>query len=148
MPGDFTTAAQPARASRPPASVASTGPSTSRTPPGGGGRSSTGTAVARSVASLARVARPSTPRPHTPTRAPARSDQQIFGRVRIGDVVRSERPPQAGDLGVGGGQGQVTEALVERPQHGRPGPVRAPGGQHDRGPALADVADALPRLGV
>ena len=97
MPGDFTTTSQCISAASPLSPVANTGsPDTSP----GGGWSSTRTGSTPRVSSRAILAVPSTPRPQTPTRAPRRSDQQIFGRIAIRDEVLADGREQLG----GGGQ--------------------------------------------
>src|SRR5580700_5170363 len=111
IPGVFTTTSHRARASQPPEEVASTGmPADSA-----GGRSSATTGVAPMASSFRRLAPPSTPRPHTPTVAPARSDQEILGREVIGDVMGIVGREQGGDLGgadPGEGLGQALEQRV------------------------------------
>src|SRR4051794_16700670 len=83
MPGDLMTTSQAASRSRPPSTVATTSAVA--------GLSSTRTAGATpSVASLRKLAWPSTPRPQTPTRRPARSDQEIVGGIRRFDEVAAE----------------------------------------------------------
>src|SRR5262245_5615063 len=115
MPGLLTTTSQAARASSPPPPVARTG----RPPvPPAGGLSSTSTGSAPSASSLRRFACPSTPRPHTPARAPRRSDQEIVGRIRIRDPVLADRAEQGFDGGlVGRGEfnGQRLQERGARP---------------------------------
>src|SRR5580704_1318655 len=108
------------------------------------GRSSAMTGVAPMASSFRRLAPPSTPRPHTPTVAPARSDQEILGREVIGDVMGIVGREQGGDLGgadPGEGLGQALEQCVVAA-------VAPPGGQRGGGPALAHLAHALEGLGV
>src|SRR5262245_805664 len=141
MPGVLITTSQRVRASSPSPPVACTGrPST----PPSGGRSSTSTGSTPSASSLRMEARPSTPSPHTPTVRPRRSDQEIAGRVGIGDAVVAHGVAERLD-GVGGRQ-PVAELLDEGGEDGRSGPVGTGGGERDGGPALVDLADALPRL--
>src|ERR1700735_5180152 len=91
MPGALTNTSQGSRAARPLSAVAKTGrPSTSRP----GGRSSTSTGSTPIISSRATLAVPSMPRPQTPTRAPRRSDQQIFGRIAVRDEVLADRQQQ------------------------------------------------------
>src|SRR5215470_4866508 len=136
MPGVLTTTSHAARASSPPPPVASTG-----RPPGrsAGGWSSTSTGSTPSAASLRRFACPSTPRPHTPARAPRRSDQEIVGRIRIRDPVLADRAEQGVDGRLVGGR-ELRGQLV---QEGGARPVGPPGREHGGGPALADLAHAL-----
>src|ERR1039458_892523 len=96
MPGVLTTTSQRESASHPPAAVERIG-----SPPASPwlGWSSGITGAARIAKSLRRLAPPSTPRPHTPTEAPARSDQQILGREVIGDVVGVVGREQPSDVG-------------------------------------------------
>src|ERR1039458_3420153 len=95
MPGVLTTTSQCESASHPPPAVERTArPPTSPC----WGRSSAITRLEPIANSLRRLAPPSTPRPQTPTEAPARSDQQILGREVIGDVVRVMGCEQSGDL--------------------------------------------------
>ena len=87
--------------------------------------------------------RPSTPTPQTPTREERRSDQEILGLEDIGDVVGAHRLEVRPGVPVheGGGFGG-------QPGEGRgAGTIRACGGEHRGGPALAGLAHALPRLG-
>src|ERR1051326_3972112 len=114
MPGALITTSHLARASRPPCAVGSTAASVTTLAragevtgaagvPGaggviwvGGGLSSTRTAgVIPSAASLRRFAWPSTPAgPHTPTRRPGRSAQEIVGRIALRDEVSADRREQ------------------------------------------------------
>src|SRR5262245_17002952 len=144
MPGAFTTTSHRARASRPPVPVATTG-RPSGPSPSGGGRSSASTGSTPSAASLRTLARPSTPSPHTPTAWPARSAQEIGGGVGIGDEVGAGRPEQRIDR-LRRGQA-IAQPLDQGAEHRRVRPVGPLGGQDHGGPALVDVADALPRLG-
>src|SRR5690349_6816278 len=130
MPGDLTITSQRASAASPPPPVASTGCPATRA---AGGRSSTSTGVTPSVASLPRLARPSTPRPHTPTDRPRSSDQEIVGRISIRDEVRAERAEQR--VGRGELAGQAVEFTGQRLEQPGLGPVRALGGQRRGGPA-------------
>src|SRR6202167_4851998 len=158
-PGVFTTTSQPSRAASPPSSVASTRrPSVSAF---AGGWSSTSTGSTPSASSLRRLAWPSRPRPHRPTLAPARSDQESFGRAAVIGIR-----PDARSSVPGGDEG-----LADRRKHGRyvrvrwrirPAchlagqfaqqavtcPVGAARGEQHRGAALVDLADALERLGA
>src|SRR6185437_14823515 len=142
MPGDFTTTSQCLSAASPLLAVANTWrPSTSP----GGGRSSTSTGSTPSVRSRARLATPSTPRPQTPTRAPRRSDQQILGRIAVRDEVVADRPEQLGGIGQVGQAGELGGKLL---QQAGAGAVRPPRREQHGSAALADLADALPGLGV
>src|SRR5262249_8234417 len=139
MPGVLITTSQAVSAASPPSPVASTG-----RPPGPsvGGWSSTSTGSARGVAGLRRLACPSPPGPHPPAWTPFRSDQQIIGRIGIRDPVvagRGEPRPDGGLVGRGELGGQRLQERGTRP-------VRPPGRQHRRRPALADLAHALERL--
>src|SRR5207248_936696 len=107
-----------------------------------GGWSSTSTGYAPSASSWRRFACPSTPRPHTPARAPRRSDQEIVGRIRIRDPVLADRAEQGFDGGLAGRGELGGQRLQER--GGRP--VRPPRREHRRRQALADLALALERL--
>src|SRR3954470_10910323 len=136
MPGDLMTTSQSASFSSPPSAVATTSSA--------GGLSSTRTAGGTpSVASLRRLAWPSTPRPQTPTRRPARSDQLIVGGIRgfdevapepVHQRVRRRRLARLQHLGAQDVEQRVARAVV------------ALGGHEDGGAALADVPDALERL--
>src|ERR1700685_606328 len=149
MPGDLITTSQLASAARPPPDVASTGrPST----PPAGGWSSTSTGWRPREMSAARLARPSTPRPHRPTWPPAspprswpagparRSDQEIVGRISIGDEMAAERAEQ---LGRGGQLGQAVQFRGQHLEQLAAGPVGPLRGEQRRGPALTDLAHAL-----
>src|SRR4051794_17907001 len=137
MPGDLMTTSQAASRSRPPSTVATTSPVA--------GLSSTRTAGwTPSVASLRRLADPSTPRPQTPTRRPARSDQEIVGGIRPLDEVLPEPAHQGTGLRHGaGGQDLLAEGRQQRVARAV-GPLA---GQQHRRPALPLVADALEGLG-
>src|SRR5215470_17783909 len=139
MPGVLITTSQVVSAASPPSPVASTG----RPPgPSAGGWSSTSTGPVPSVASLRRLACPSTPRPHTPAWTPFRSDQQIIGRIGIRDPVLADRAEQGFDGGLVGRGELRGQRLQERGAR----PVRPPGREDRRRPALADLAHALERL--
>src|SRR5690606_34683388 len=141
MPGVLTTTSQAASASSPPSPVART--CRPPTPPAGG--SSSTSAGSTPMASSRRTAAwPAAPSPQAPTRRPGRSAQRSAGGVGIGDEVLADGDEQGGDV-VGPGQA-VAELVGQRPQHGRPGPVLPLDGERDGGPALADLADALPGL--
>jgi hypothetical protein len=93
---------------------------------------------------LRRLAWPSRPRPQTPTRAPDRSDQESFSR----DEVLADRPQHGGGVRRGRRVRPPGDLGSQFPQQAGAGPVIAPRGQQHRGPALADLADALERLGA
>src|SRR5579875_2184138 len=141
MPGDLTTTSQPARASRPPASLRSTSsPSTGPASP-----SSTSTrGSAPSDRSFLMLARPSTRAPHTPTVRPRRSGQESRGRIPLRGVGGPERGQEP--LHVRGGEraGRRGQAGQQRVAPA----VVACGREGGGGPALGDVADALERLEV
>src|SRR5580692_3334365 len=152
MPGDLITTAQPARAARPPPEVASTGRPSA---PPSGGRSSTSTGSRPRAMTVRRLARPSTPRPHTPTwpRAsgprswPAgwarRSDQEIVGRIGIRDEVVAERAEQ---LSRGGQRRQAVQLRGQYLEQLGAGPVGPLRGEQRRSPAFTDLTHALERF--
>src|ERR1700733_49868 len=153
MPGDLITTSQAARAARPPPEVGSTGRPSA---PPAGGQSSTSPGSRPREMSVRRLARPSTPRPHTPTwprasappgwppRASARrSDQEIVGRIGIRDEVVAERAEQLGRGGQPRQAVQLRGQYLEQLAAGPVGPLR---GEQRRSPALADLAHALERL--
>src|SRR3954468_17847687 len=135
MPGDLTTTSQPASSSRPPDPVARTSSVA--------GRSSTITCGGTpSAASFRMFARPSTPRPQTPTVRSRRSDQEIVGGIRRFDEVLAHR----GEVPIGRSRrGRLLGAQLR--QDGIAGSVGAAGRPPQRDPALADVPHALERLG-
>src|ERR1700733_2408040 len=121
MPGALTTTSQCSRAARPLSAVAKTGrPSTSC----GGGGSSTSTGSTPIMSSRARLAVPSTPRPQTPTRAPRRSDQQIFGRITVRDEVLAYRQQQLRGILQIRQAGDLEGELLEQAGSGAVGPLR------------------------
>ena len=140
-------------ASRPPSAVGST--------PLSFGLSSTRTGATASVRSLRTVAWPSLPRPQTPTCVPPAcagrtSRASCAGRVMRstkeyagGDEAGADRVPHGLDLRLGrrvGAAGDLgREFLQQRACPARSGLL---GGEHDRGAALVDLADALERLGA
>src|ERR1700691_168715 len=152
MPGDLITTAQAARAARPPPAVASTGRPSA---PPAGGRSSTSTGSRPRETSVRRLARPSTPRPHTPTwplasppadppGCPARrSDQEIVGRIGIRDEVAAERAEQ---LSRGGQLRQAVQLRGQYLEQLGAGPVGALRGEQRRSPAFTDLTHALERF--
>src|SRR5690606_8750322 len=141
MPGVLTTTSQAASASSPPSPMARTG-RPPRPPAGGWSSTSVGSTPRDSRRRMA--AWPSTPSPHTPTRRPGRSAQRSAGGVGIRDEVLTDRDEQRGD--VVGTRQAVAELVGQRPQDRGAGPVRPLDGEGDGGPALADLADALPGL--
>src|ERR1700722_4005028 len=153
MPGDLITTSQAARAARPPPEVASTGRPSA---PPAGGRSSTSTGSRPREMSVRRLARPSTPRPHTPTwprasappcwppPAPARrSDQEIVGRIGIRDEMAAERAEQ---LGRGGQPRQAVQLRCQYLEQLGASPVGPLRGEQRRSPAFTDLTHALERF--
>src|SRR5580704_15717919 len=110
MPGVLTTTSQRARASQPPAPVRRTA-SPSTEPAAGWSSATTGDSpIDRS---LRRLAPPSTPRPHTPTEAPASSDQLILDRVLIRHLVGLVLCEKPGHFGRADGRETGRQALQD-----------------------------------
>src|SRR5262249_40451721 len=134
MPGDLITTSQAVSAASPPSAVAGTGwPSG----PGPDGRSSTSTGEAPSVASLRRLAVPSTPSPQTPARAPRRSDQQIAS-LPISPRPSPAPPPRPR----GGGRRTPPDPAAGRARGvAEEAPAGGPGGHRDVAAGQASPAE-------
>src|SRR6185437_1355177 len=155
MPGVLMTTSHAASAARPPSAVAIT-------PLSAPGLSSTRTGSTPSARSLRSEACPSLPRPQTPTRAPARSDQPSLGRVMLsfpgfssfgervsrGHEVRPDGVLHGRDLGWRRCVRAAGDLRRELLQQGGALAVGSRGGQDYGGAALVDLADALERLGA
>ena len=126
-----------------------------------GGLSSTRTGSTPSARSLRRDALPSRPSPQTPTRAPRRSDQPSLGRTSRAMSAQDHSAARAAGTKLAptgrrmasisawvGASGRPLISAASCCRSGAAGPVRPPGGEHDRRPALVDLADALERLGA
>src|SRR6516164_1194442 len=144
IPGLLITTSQSRSARTPSGSVARTATSSISAAPGA---SSTRTGVTPSAARRRTLARPSTPRPQTPTVESASADQEIGWRIALRNVVPPPRREQRRRIGVCRPR-DACDLVAQPAQPPRTRPVRSLGGEEHGGPALVDVADTLERPGA